>query len=75
MVIKSIEHNDFQITVEEKDDKFIATFWNKCHETKSFRIVEEFETFGGAMGCAFDYLKDVFFEYESIKELRSEFLK
>lgn len=57
MILKSLETEKIKITVEErKDGAFIATFWDKeqCYEFD--RKVSEFETFGGAISQAFDYL-------------------
>jgi len=56
--MKCVENDQFKITVEEKNDGFIATFWDKNMELYVDRKVEEFETFGGAMDCAFFFLAE-----------------
>jgi ABC-type phosphonate transport system ATPase subunit len=60
IVHRSIENPFHKITVEEvkhKEKPFIATHWNKEMELEVDRTVDEYETFGGAMGGAFDMLR------------------
>lgn len=58
-VLKSYENSSVKITVEERrDGKFIATHWNKDYCLEPDRDVEEFESFGGAVDKAFDWLSD-----------------
>lgn len=57
IIHKKVDLDACRITVEEIDPfKFIATFWDKERELNNDRAVYVFETFGGAMECAFDLL-------------------
>lgn len=58
MILKTFENVHVKITVEEINDEFISTFWDKEKEYENDRSVKSFETFGGAMADAFDNLKN-----------------
>jgi hypothetical protein len=59
---KSVETDDYKITVESVEnghnDLWIATFWDKTSELFADRKVMSFETFGGAIDCAFYLLAE-----------------
>jgi hypothetical protein len=57
--MRLVETNDYKITVEETLTGYIATFWDKTMELEVDRHVEEFETYGGAVDCAFEFLAEV----------------
>jgi hypothetical protein len=57
IIHKKVDIGYCRITVEELTAfKFIATFWDSEMELEEDRSVQEFETFGGAMERAFDFL-------------------
>jgi hypothetical protein len=57
--MKLVENKDYKITVEETSNGYIATYWDKNMSLEVDRYLEEFETFGGAMDCAFEFLAEV----------------
>ena len=56
LVELEVENNDYKITVEETSNGYITTFWDKKMESIVDRNVVEFETYGGAVECAFLFL-------------------
>jgi hypothetical protein len=59
MMLVKADNNDYQITVEELNDGYIATLWEKKLEFNVDRKVKKFETFGGAMDSAFRWLAEI----------------
>lgn len=58
-ILKKFENNKTKITVEQISEfKFISTTWDKNSEYEVDRKVFEFETFGGAMDKAWEFLME-----------------